>query len=46
MAAAPGVVLDPPHEIVKALENPDKVILDIRSIEEIQAQGYWSGTGH
>lgn len=43
--AAPGVVLDSPDDIQNALKNPNAVVLDVRGIDEIQANGYLRNTG-
>ena len=42
MAAAPGVQLDPPDVIREALDNPATTIVDVRGVDEIANNGYFS----
>ena len=41
MMAAPGVVVDAASEIIAALKNPATTVIDARSLEELQQDGYY-----
>ena len=40
--AAPGIKLDAPTKIQKALQNPDTTIVDARTLDEILKSGYFA----
>lgn len=41
--AAPGVVVAPQDKVREALQNPATTVVDARTIEEIQKDGYFTG---
>jgi rhodanese-related sulfurtransferase len=42
--AAPGVQVSEPALIQKALQDPHVTIVDVRSLDELKAKGYWKVT--
>jgi phage shock protein E len=42
--AAPGVQMASPEEIQKALSNPETTVIDARTIEEMQKDGYFNAS--
>jgi rhodanese-related sulfurtransferase len=43
MAIGPGVIVAPAADIRAALQNPATTVIDARTLEELQANGYFTG---
>jgi phage shock protein E len=43
LAAAPGVIVASASDLRRALQNPATTVIDARSLEELQATGYYRG---